>query len=182
MFGCRLPERLYFFPFGRLTENFFPYLSVFTYLHGHGPCSMYISCMLNILLHFPTCQVNRLQKFIFFFFINSTASVFSCGDITLGDAGEEIKMVFNFNEMSVMKLCILTALIKPGIDASMAIAESLIHPLGCKSGRAAPAPILLIAQAGVIHLAWPERRYCWFTAPAECRAGTLTPACSSACS
>lgn len=131
---------------------------------------MYISCMLNILLHFPTCQANGLQKFIFFFFINSAASVFLCGNITWGDAGEEIKMVFNFNEMSVMKLSVLTAIIKPGTDASMAIAESSIHPLGCKSGRAAPAPFFLIAQAGVILLVWPERQYCWFTAPDEYRA------------
>lgn len=80
-------------------------------------------------------------------------------------------MAFNFNEMSVMKRCIVTDVIKPVTDTNMAILGCLIHLPGCKPGRATLPLVLLTAQAG-LNLGQNNRLVCC-TAPAvaiRCRA------------
>lgn len=113
------------------------------YLHGHYPSSM------NTLLLFPIFQVNRFGKLIFFLSINYVLCVCLCEDITLGGSGKEINMAFHFNEMNVMKLCVVTDVIRPVTDTDVAILGSLIHLSGCKPGRSAPALVLQTEQAGL---------------------------------
>lgn len=109
------PTKAVFLSFWKTGEEMFAlklFICVLIYLHGSDPCSMNI-CILNTLLLFHTYQANRLGKLIFFFFISYVVSRCLCEDITLGVAGEEMNMAFNFNEMDDMKQCGVTAIIKP---------------------------------------------------------------------